>query len=68
MFIEQLKPLERRMGYSVSLPCGRADGVKYSSNSELDGKNIRESAVSGKRRLRERVSFIGIACIGNKRT
>jgi hypothetical protein len=68
VFNEQLKPLERRIDYSVSLPCGRADGVKYSSNSELDGKNIRERAVSGSRRLWERVSFIGIAWIGNKRT
>lgn len=35
------------------LPCGKTEAVKHSINSLFDGKNIRESAASGSKRLIE---------------
>jgi hypothetical protein len=36
-----------------TLPCGKDEGVKHSINSLFDGKNIRERAASGSKRLIE---------------
>jgi hypothetical protein len=36
-----------------TLPCGKAEGVKHSINSLFEGKNIREIAASGSKRLIE---------------